>query len=304
LTQGGGKVQRVFDGHNDALGRLWAANGDVVAQFAQETGHVNVPGARSGGLAGGFFAIFSSDSRAPFDVDALDLDTPDGVLPPDLAEAPALVAAIGQAGIAQRLQAAGQLRICTDAEGLRRAFDGPEMACLLHLEGCEAIGPDLLALEALHAMGLRSLGPVWSRRTIFGEGVPFAWGRDGDTGPGLTADGKRLLARCAELGVMVDTSHLNMRGFWDVAAAGRPVVATHSNAYALAPTTRNLTDSQLRAVGETGGMVGLNFGTIFLDQAGWDTRRSTIEAGLRHLCLLYTSPSPRDRTRPRMPFSA
>ncbi|GGL61365.1 dipeptidase [Wenxinia marina] len=273
----------IFDGHNDALGRLWAGSADPVADFARPVGMVNVPDAAAGGLRGGFFALFSTADRSPFDPAAFDVTKYAGRLPAPLDEAVALQTAIAQAGIARRLEAAGHLAICRDGAALNAALEGGPLACILHLEGADAIGPDLLALDAFYAMGLRSLGIVWSRPTIFGHGVPFGWNADGDTGPGLTEDGRRLIARCAELGIVVDTSHLTMKGFWDVGEAGLPLVATHSNAVAVAPSTRNLTDAQLRAVGETGGMVGLNFGTIFLDEAGWTTRRSTIDACLRQL---------------------
>lgn len=142
---------------------------------------------------------------------------------------------------------------------------------------------DLLALDALYALGLRSLGLVWSRPTLFAEGVPFQSGKDGDTGPGLTKLGKKLVARCAELSLIVDTSHLTMKGFWDVAEAGLPLVATHSNAFELCKATRNLTDLQLKAIGETGGMVGLNFGTLFLSEAGWSTGKATIADCMKQL---------------------
>jgi membrane dipeptidase len=83
-----------------------------------------------------------------------------------------------------------------------------------------------------------------------------------DTGPGLTDLGKELIAACNRLGILIDLSHLNERGFWDVAAiSNAPLVATHSNAHALSPHSRNLTDKQLTAIGETGGMVGVNFAT-------------------------------------------
>ena len=273
----------VFDGHNDALGRLWTSSADPVADFARPIGHVNLPHAQAGGLIGGFFAMFSAPERTPFDMDAFDVKDFVGRLPPPIDEAPALVGALGQAAIARRLHDAGHIAICTGRGEIDAAIAAGRLACILHLEGAECIGPDLLALDALHALGLRSLGPVWSRRTIWGEGVPFGWDSDGDTGPGLTEDGRRLVARCHALGIVVDTSHLTLKGFDDIAAMGRPMVATHSNATAVAPTTRNLTDAQLRTIGKTGGMAGLNFGTIFLDQTGWDTRHTTIDACLRQL---------------------
>ena len=68
---------------------------------------------------------------------------------------------------------------------------------------------------------------------------------------------KELVRRCNQLGILVDLSHLNERGFWDVAAITQaPLVATHSNAHALCPHSRNLTDQQFAAIRETGGLVG------------------------------------------------
>jgi membrane dipeptidase len=136
---------------------------------------------------------------------------------------------------------------------------------VLHLEGAEAIDPELEALDHWYAAGLRSLGPVWSRANAFGHGVPFIFPSSPDTGPGLTAAGHALVRRCAELGILVDLSHLNEKGFWDVARAEPgPLVASHSAAYGVAPTTRNLTDAQLDAVGSTDGLVGIIFGCQFI----------------------------------------
>ncbi len=273
----------VFDGHNDALGRLWCASSDPVADFARPIGHINVPQAKAGGLGGGLFALFSPQERKPFEFNVFAEDERDIPLSPPLEEGAALVAAIGQAGIAHGLQNAGHLRICTDAATLARSFVEGPLACVLHLEGADCIDPDLLALDTLYALGLRSLGLVWSRPTIFGHGVPFRHGSDGDTGPGLTVEGKRLVAGCLELGLTVDTSHLTMKGFWDVAEAGAPLVATHSNACAIANNARNLTDAQLRAIGETGGMAGRNFASVFLNHAAWTTGQADLDDCLRHL---------------------
>lgn len=129
----------------------------------------------------------------------------------------------------------------------------------------ECIDPRLEALDLWYGAGLRSLGPVWSRPNAFAHGVPFISPSSPDTGPGLTEAGRRLVSRCGELGVMVDLSHLNEAGFWDVARIGAgPMVASHSGAHALCPTTRNLTDSQLDEIGRSGGLVGVVFATAFL----------------------------------------
>src|SRR5436309_8111312 len=95
------------------------------------------------------------------------------------------------------------------------------------------IEPDLENLEAFYGRGLRSLGVVWARPNAFAHGVPFRFPSSPDVGDGLTDDGKRLVAACNRLGILLDLSHLNERGFWDVAAASdAPLVATHSNVHA------------------------------------------------------------------------
>ncbi len=273
----------VFDGHNDALLRLWKGgiDGAEAAFRSSPSGHIDLEKARAGGFVGGFFATFPPPGgtfvmpkfQPPYDEP----------LPPMLPQRDALAMVVEQAAVLVRLEAAGLVRICHNARDIARAMQENRIAAILHMEGAEAIDPDLQALDVLHAAGLRSLGIVWSRPTIFGEGVPFRYPSDGDIGGGLTEAGKRLVARCKALGVMVDTSHLNVAGFWDVAEAGVPLVATHSNAHAISPGARNLTDAQLRAIGETGGMVGLNFGTVFLREDGRAAPHGAIDAAMKHL---------------------
>jgi membrane dipeptidase len=136
----------------------------------------------------------------------------------------------------------------------------------------------------LYATGLRSLGPVWSRSNAFGHGMPFRCPSSPDTGPSLTDLGKELIGACNRLGILIDLSHLNERGFWDVAGiSNAPLVATHSNAHALSPHSRNLTDNQLEAIRETGGMVGVNFATSFLHQDGRHDVNTPMELVFDHV---------------------
>jgi membrane dipeptidase len=125
---------------------------------------------------------------------------------------------------------------------------------------------------------------VWSRPNQFGHGVPFRFPSTVDTGPGLTDAGKELVQVCNELRILIDLSHLNEKGFWDVAKISTaPLVATHSNAHAISASSRNLTDKQLRAIGESGGMIGLNYATGFLREDGrWNTSTPP-EIMIRHL---------------------
>jgi membrane dipeptidase len=149
------------------------------------------------------------------------------------------------------LERAGTLRIAREPEDL--VLDGGVLA-VMHIEGAEAVDAELELLPALRAFGLRSLGITWSRPNAFAHGVsPVA-------GPGLTDAGRALVRACEELGILVDLSHLNEPGFWDVAAmTERPLVVTHACAHALVPHLRNLTDRQLDAVRDSDGVVGICF---------------------------------------------
>lgn len=179
-------------------------------------------------------------------------------LPTPIKYEAALPIVMSQAAILFDLEKRGALKICRTVADIRTAMDKGIMAAIFHIEGAEAIDPDLDTLDVLYQAGLRSIGPVWSRETIFGHGVPFRYPSDPDTGAGLTDHGVRLVKRCNELGVMIDLSHLNTAGFWDVARhSSHPLVATHSNIHAICPHSRNLTDDQLAAIKDSDGMVGV-----------------------------------------------
>ena len=152
------------------------------------------------------------------------------------------------------------------------------------LEGAECIDTDFNALQVLYAAGLRSLGLVWSRHNAFGHSAPMTRQEDLDPGKGLTPAGFALVQECDQLGVLIDLSHLTEAGFWDVAkTTSRPLIATHSNAHAISPSVRNLTDRQLAAVAESGGVVGLNFHVGFLREDCADNVNTPIAQMIRHL---------------------
>jgi membrane dipeptidase len=114
--------------------------------------------------------------------------------------------------------------------------------------------------------------------------VPFRFPGSPDTGPGLTDAGRALVRACNERGVLVDCSHLNRRGFLDVAELSEaPLVATHSNAWALCPATRNLDDEQLDLVAASGGVVGVNFAVAFLRADGLNDPDTPVEEVCRHV---------------------
>ncbi|RJS95391.1 membrane dipeptidase [Salinisphaera sp. Q1T1-3] len=250
------------------------------------TGHLDLPRLISGGFVGGLFAVFvpspSSAMRGPKRT-TKGYDTP---APPAMSQGEVLPSALAMTGLLHRLaeQSGGRFRVCTTVAQIQAARRDNAVAAVLHYEGAEAIDTECHTLDALYAAGLRSLGLVWSRPTAFGHGVPFRFPGSPDIGPGLTSAGRYLVRACNERGIAVDLSHLNAQGFWDVAGLSTaPLVASHSNAHALCPHTRNLTDDQLRAVRDSGGVVGLNFGTYFLRPDGGTSADTPVSVMVDHI---------------------
>ena len=284
----------IFDGHNDTLLSLYTGERGEGATFFErsEKGHIDLPRAREGGFGGGFFAVYVPPEKEREHQDRSQFATPDGFevpLPPPLERAYAQRLAIGISASLFRIEAAsgGQLKVVRTADELVACLRDGVIAAILHFEGAEAIDPELNALEIFYQAGLRSIGPVWSRPTVFGHGVPFAFPRSPDTGPGLTDAGRELVRACNRMGVMLDLSHMNEQGFWDVARmSNAPLVATHANAYALCRSTRNLTDKQLAAIKESDGMVGLNFHVGFLREDGGDDANTSLDVMVRQIDYL------------------
>jgi membrane dipeptidase len=281
----------VFDGHNDIVLKIASAGPDRARLWldGEGAGHLDLPRMQAARFAGGLFAVYiPSPETADIQSFQSMMDNPPYDLPlPDLIShsvaQPVAVEMLGHLLWMERA-AKDRFRWCRTAAEIRAAMAEGVVAGVIHFEGAEPIGPNLDALHLFHALGLRSVGPVWSRPTIFGHGVPFRFPSTGDTGPGLTELGKAFVRECNSLRIMIDLSHLNEAGFWDVARlSDAPLVATHSNAHAICPSSRNLSDRQLRAIGETGGMVGLNFATCFLRPDGRDSADMTLDPVKRHI---------------------
>ena len=284
----------VFDGHNDTLLALNfpdPSGGKTRNFFTQsEQGHIDLPRALAGGMGGGFFAIFTPSPRS----DDAPMPGTSGKATsyavPVAAEVDQLTALKFTVDLAANLfrierEGAGKLKVVRTIAEMAQCLSDGTFAMILHIEGAEAIDADLNALETLYQAGLRSVGIVWSRTNIFASGVPFAFPSSPDTGPGLTDAGKRLVKACNELGILIDLSHLNEKGFWDVEKlSSAPLVATHSGAHALCASARNLTDKQMDAIRATDGIVGVNFHVGFLrTDGGRDGATTPLTEIVRHL---------------------
>jgi membrane dipeptidase len=294
----------IFDGHNDVLSRLLEAEraalmagplAEKPRSFFErgDQGHIDLPRAREGGFGGGLFSVYvGADPQAWRPATNVLGEIMDGFpvrLARPLAQDYATRNAVAELGLLYRLQrqSEGQLKIVRDAAELRTCLNTGVLAAVVHFEGAEPIDPDLDLLEVYYAAGLRSVGPVWSRANDFGQGVPYLFPHSPDTGPGLSDTGKELVRACNRLGILVDLAHMNEAGFWDVAKlSDKPLVASHSNAHALAPSPRNLTDRQLDAIKDSGGIVGVNFYTGFLREDGAREAKTPISRIVEHVQYL------------------
>ncbi|MCC3731633.1 dipeptidase [Rouxiella badensis] len=296
----------VFDGHNDVLLQLWLnhrQNPQHAFLEGPACGQMDLARCREAGFAGGLFAAYVPSPKLP------DLTEEASIVPgsgidtrfllegtnkhPDFSPTPDFNSArdvtIGMMAFLLRIEkaSAGAVKICRSAKEIRESIQNQSLAVVMHIEGAEAIDPDLYLLDVFYAMGLRSIGPVWSRPNIFGHGVPFKFPSSPDLGPGLTELGIKLVKACNQKRIMVDLSHLDEKGFWQVAKhSDAPLVASHSNAHALSAQSRNLTDKQLEAIKESGGFVGVNFGMSFLREDGQKSPDASVLDMVRHVDYL------------------
>jgi membrane dipeptidase len=253
----------VLDGHEDFITAAPRQGRDFLEE--SERGHVDWPRAQRGGLGGTFVSLYLSDERAE--------QNPVGYAIQEIHD---------YLRICDRSE--GQVRVVRTTAELDRALDDGAFAGILHFEGADPISHSLKELRVFYEAGLRSLGVVWSRPTIFGYGVRF---KGAQPPAGLTEAGQELVRECNRLGVLLDVSHLNPPGFWDLhRATERPFVATHSCVKALSPHVRNLDDDQIRAIADKDGTIGINFANSFLRpdmRRDPDTPLSLVLAHFEHI---------------------
>jgi membrane dipeptidase len=285
-------VMPVFDGHNDVVLDVygWGGSHQRRTFFVRgERGHLDLPRMREGGFAGGLFAVFVPPDPADARPDLRRISdereqVPHGLAAPiDHSYALRCAVALTSTLLRMEEESNGDLTVVGEVAEVRRCMAEGKVAAVLHFEGAEPIDPALNALEVFYRAGLRSLGLVWSRPNAFAEGVPFAFPSSPDTGPGLTQAGRELVRACNRLGILIDLSHLNERGFWDVARLSTvPLVASHSNAHAVTPASRNLLDTQLDAIRASGGIVGLNYAVQFTRPDGRRDPETPLADLVRH----------------------
>jgi membrane dipeptidase len=154
-------------------------------------------------------------------------------------------------------EASGRFAICKSYEDIFEARKAQKIALLITMEGVEPVGTDLELLRVFCELGVRVIGLTHARRNAAGEGGVFA--PSGSSRDGLTEFGRDVVRQCEALGVIVDLAHITPAGFEDILAiTTKPPIVSHTNARKYYDIERNISDEQIRMIGERRGVIGVN----------------------------------------------
>ena len=159
------------------------------------------------------------------------------------------------------------------AADLDRVESGERLGLMLSLEGVECFGVEVWPADVFHTLGVRMASLTWNRRNAFADGAA-------EDGGGLSRLGRELVDRLVELGVVLDLAHASSGVYAELLerAAGAPILCSHGGCRAVNDTPRNLSDDQLRALGDAGGLFGLMLHPLAIDPV-----RRTIDRVIDHL---------------------
>ena len=151
----------------------------------------------------------------------------------------------------------GQVAICKTYEEICRAREGGRIALLLTMEGAEPLGTDLDLLRVFYELGLRAISLTHARPNAAANGGIFA--ASGSPSKGLTDFGRDLVRGCERLGIMIDLAHINPAGFDEIfSLTSKPLIVSHTNARRYYDVERNISDEQIKMIGQRGGVIGIN----------------------------------------------
>ncbi|MGE7760584.1 dipeptidase [Peribacillus sp. NPDC097895] len=154
-----------------------------------------------------------------------------------------------------------------------------EIGALLTLEGCDCIGNDLLKLKTLLHLGVSSVGLTWNYANLVADGALES------RGGGLTQFGTEVVNLLNEKSIWCDLSHLSEAGFWDTIKRAEFPIASHSNAHHLCSHPRNLKDSQIKALLQKNGVIGVTFVPQFLSNRDSSSIKDILKH-IDHICSL------------------
>ncbi len=154
-------------------------------------------------------------------------------------------------------EACHQFAICKTYREIQKAREAGKIALLITMEGVEPLGSDSNLLRVFYELGVRAIGLTHARRNAAGTGGVFA--ATGSSHDGLTAFGRDLVRECEVLGVIIDLAHINPAGFDDILSiTTKPPIVSHTNARLYYDIERNISDEQIKMIGERRGVIGVN----------------------------------------------
>lgn len=159
------------------------------------------------------------------------------------------------------------------------ALSEDEIGAMLTLEGCDAIGSNIVKLQTLLRLGVASVGLTWNYANAVADGILE------DRGAGLSSFGLEVVQENNKHFILTDVSHLSIKGFWDVIEHADYPIASHSNAFAICKNPRNLDDEQIRSLISVDGMIGVTFVPQFLIDKG-TANISDVLKHIDHICGL------------------
>jgi len=248
----------VFDGHCDTI--LEIMNHKKSLGSRTPIGHLDIPRMKEGGVNVQFFAVFIED-----------IYKPDRSLKRTLQ--------LIDCFYREMEKNQDEISLVTNYNQINEANSAGKIAAILSVEGGEALEGDLGVLRILYKLGVRLLTLTWNQRNQIADGIG-----ESRTGSGLTEFGLKVIEEMNDLRMFIDVSHLSETGFWDVIKRSKaPIVASHSNCYALCPHPRNLKDEQIKALADKGGVIGITFVPNFLTQ---EKRKTTVKDVVKHIDYL------------------
>ena len=226
---------QIFDAHCDMLFKLWG--NPEIDVFKDERLHVNISRLKKGNKNIQCFAIFVPDN-IPF--------------------VQRLTVAQQQVNIFYQkiLHRYPEIKLIKTKEDLTSLKDG-ELGAILTLEGCDAIGDQLVNLKLLYELGVRSVGLTWNYANLVADGVLEK------RNAGITNFGKEVISFLNKQKMWTDLSHASERSFWEALDIAEYPIATHSNVYHLCSHVRNLKDEQIVALFRKKGVIGVTFVPFF-----------------------------------------
>jgi len=167
--------------------------------------------------------------------------------------------------------------VCRTHEEISRALESKKIGFVITMEGVEPLGDDLDLLRAFYELGVRAIGLTHARTNAAGHGGIFAAG--GSSPEGLTPFGCDLVRECEKLGVIVDLAHINPAGFKEIVdLTTKPLIVSHTNARKFYDVERNISDEQIKMIGERRGVIGVNSVLVSPEQ-----ETSTLDCYVDHI---------------------